>query len=401
MKKLPAIALSVTLVVVLLAAGGCSSKKAAVNTTPSSSSSGQSALKSPQNSTGLPLVVPAGFAVSNFANNLTGPRVLVLDSAGNLLVSCPSAGTVVALPDKDGNGVADSENPVVSGLNYPHGLAFQPSDPTKLYIAENNAVAVYDYNPQTMRAANRRQIIDLSPGGEHVTRSIMFAPAPNTGRLLIAIGSDCNVCYETDPQRAKILIANADGSGLRPFASGLRNSVFQTVHPVTGQIWATEMGRDYLGDNLPPDEINIIQDNHDYGWPTFYGKNVHDTQFDTNTYTTDPSIGKTPSYIDIPAHSAPLGLAFVTSDKWPADYKYNLIVAYHGSWNRSVPTGDKLVRMHLDRQGNFTSIEDFITGWQQPDGSRLGRPVGVIMRADGTAYVSDDSNGSVYRIAPL
>ena len=117
--------------------------------------------------------------------------------------------------------------------------------------------------------------------------------------------------------------------------------------------------------------------------------------------TAPPATGMTPSYVDYQAHSAPLGLAFVTSDAWPADYKYNLIVAFHGSWNRTVPTGDKLVRVQLDKQGNYQATSDFITGWQQPDGSRLGRPTGITMRADGVTFIADDQAGVVYRLAPI
>lgn len=384
-----------------LSAASCGGGKTPAKKPASAPSSSPQALAPGQNSTGLPLTVPNGFSISYFAQNLPGPRVLLFDSAGNLLVSCPSAGKVIALPDKDNNGVADSQVTVVGGLNYPHGLAFMPTDPTKLYVAETDAVALYDYDPTSMQATNRRKIIDLPPDGEHVTRTLIFAPPPNEGQLLISIGSSQNVGVETDPRRASIRIANADGSGLRTFASGLRNSVFMAVHPTTNQVWATENGRDNLGDNIPPDKINIIQDGHNYGWPTFYGKNIPDTQFDPAAAAPGAAAGKTPSYIDLQAHSAPLGLAFVTSDGWPADYKDNLIVAFHGSWNRTVPTGDKLVRIRLDKQGNYLGTEDFITGWLQPSGTKLGRPVGIILRSDGNMYVSDDSSGGIYRIAPL
>ncbi|MHB8895862.1 MAG: PQQ-dependent sugar dehydrogenase [Candidatus Geothermincolia bacterium] len=396
---------SVLCMAIALGAASCGTNKAVTNKNPTAPSAASSTSPSTpaatKNSTGLPLAVPPGFSISNFAGNLPGPRAFAFDSAGNLLVSCPGAGSVLALPDKDNNGVADGVTTVAGGLNYPHGLAFLPSDASKLYVAETDAVAIYDYDPASMQASNRRKIIDLSPGGVHITRTLMFAPAPNNDKLLIAVGSDCNVCVETDPQRAKILIANADGSGLRTFASGLRNSVFMTINPATSEIWATENGRDNLGDDLPPDEVNIIRDGNNYGWPYYYGKNILDTQFVTDPATAPPASGMTPSQVDLQAHSAPLGLAFVTSDKWPAAYKGGLIIAFHGSWNRSVPTGDKLVHVSLDGSGNPAGVEDFITGWQVSDTSRLGRPADVIMRADGKMYVSDDTSGAVYRIAPI
>jgi len=393
---------SALLLLSLVAFAGCGGSKQATNKSSSAPSSSPGAAPPAQNSTGLQLTIPQGFAMSTFASNLGGPRVMVFDSNGTMLASTPGSDEVVALPDKDNNGVADGTAVVASGLDHPHGLAFLPGDQSKLYIAETTRVAVWNYDPAAMRASNPTQVVALPPDGEHITRTIMFAPPPNQGKMLIAVGSSQNVGYETDPLRAKILIANADGSGLRPFASGLRNSVFMTVHPVTGQVWANDMGRDFLGDNLPPDELNIIQDGKNYGWPTTYGKNVHDYQFDPNPANpADPSAGMTPSYVDYPAHSAPLGLAFVTSDNWPADYKYNLIVAFHGSWNRTVPTGDKLVRVRLDKQGNYQSTEDFVTGWQQPDGSRLGRPAGILMRDDGVTFISDDQAGVIYRLSPV
>ena len=395
------IALAVLATALVLAVASCGGGKAPAKKPASVPASVPGAPAPAQNSTGLPLSVPPGFAMSTFATGLNEPRVMVLDSKGTMLVSTPGSGQVVALPDADNNGTADKPVVVAGGLDHPHGLAFLPGDPTKLYIAETTAVSIYDYDPATMQAGNRRQIIALPADGEHVTRTIMFAPPPNQGKLLISVGSSQNAVVETDPLRARISIAAADGSGLRPFASGLRNSVFMTVHPLTNQVWADDMGRDFLGDNLPPDELNIIKDGGNYGWPYYYGKNVLDTQFVTDPATALPVSGMTPSYVEYPAHSAPLGLAFVTSDAWPAAYKYNLIVAFHGSWNRSVPTGYKLVRVKLDRQGNFQGLEDFVTGWLQPDGTKLGRPAGVLMRSDGVAFVSDDQSGVVYRLAPI
>ncbi len=354
------------------------------------------------NTTGLPLSLPAGFSISRFADGMQRPRVLAWDPGGTLLVSDMQAGQVLALPDRNGDGLADEKVVVADGLDTPHGLAFMPGDPSKLYVAETAALSVYDYDRSALKAAGRRKLLDLPADGEHITRTIMFLPPPDQGTILISVGSSENVTYNDDSRRAAILAANADGSGLRPYAIGLRNSVFMAVHPVTHQVWATENGRDFLGDNLPPDEINIIKDGGDYGWPTCYGKNVHDTQFDTRSYPPgqDPCAGKVPAYIDIPAHSAPLGLAFVTSRAWPAEFADDLLVCYHGSWNRTVPTGDKVVRVRLDRDGGFKGIEDFITGWQRPDGSRLGRPVGILFSGDGTAYISDDDAGIIYRLAP-
>ena len=180
-------------------------------------------------------------------------------------------------------------------------------------------------------------------------------------------------------------------------------------------MWVTEMGRDLLGDDLPPDEINVIpieasvnsglsvadqNPTLNYGWPNCYGKNIHDTNFDKNTYIRNPCMEpfEIPSKVDLQAHSAPLGLAFVSENSvWPKEYRDNLIVAFHGSWNRTKPTGYKLVRIKLDKNGNYLGTEDFITGWITPDGA-LGRPVDVKFGPDGALYVSDDKAGVVYKI---
>ena len=353
-----------------------------------------------ENITGLPLRLPPGFSISVFAKGLDKPRVLVRDPNGTLLVSDTDAGRVVALPDVDRDGVADRAVTVASGLDRPHGLAFRCADRCRLYIAETDQVAVWDYDAGALRAGSKKKIIDLPDNGDHFTRTILFLPPPDDDKLLISVGSDCNVCREDDARRAKILIANADGRGLRAFVSGLRNAVFMALHPATGKVWATEMGRDLLGDNLPPDEIDIIEDGKNYGWPICYGKNIHDTDFDKNVYVRNPCLEpfETPSYIDIPAHSAPLGLAFAPADGWPEEYRDDLLVAYHGSWNRSMPTGYKIVRARLDADGNFEGFEDFITGWLRDGGTALGRPVDILIDSGGVMYISDDKAGVIYRV---
>lgn len=340
------------------------------------------------NATGMPLALPEGFSISIFAKDLDKPRVLAWDPAGNLLVSIPSQGRVVALlPDSDGDGMADAAVNIIENLNRPHGLAFRCREKCELYIAETDQVAVYDYDEKNLSAANKRKIIDLPGGGNHFTRTIIFMPAPNEDKLLISVGSTCNACEEEDWRRAKILIANYDGSGLKEFAGGLRNSVFMAIHPVTGKIWATEMGRDLLGDDLPPDEINIVEEGKNYGWPYCYG----------NGRATCGESAATSSHIDIPAHSAPLGLAFIPEEGWPEDFWHNLLVAYHGSWNRTVPTGYKVVRYKLDERGNFLEAEDFISGWLAKDGA-IGRPVDILIQPGGQMYISDDKAGVIYYV---
>ena len=170
---------------------------------------------------------------------------------------------------------------------------------------------------------------------------------------------------------------------------------------VDGSMWATENSRDMLGDDIPPDEINVIKGGANYGWPNCYGKNIHDDEFDKKTYVRNPCLEplEIGSKVDIQAHSAPLGLDFVPEEAfWPEDYNYDLIVALHGSWNRTEPTGYKLIRVKLDAQGNYQGTEDFVTGWLTFSGGVLGRPVDV-MFMNGSLYVTDDKAGVIYKIS--
>jgi glucose/arabinose dehydrogenase len=347
---------------------------------------------------GMPLILPPGFSISVFAKGLVGPRVMTFDPEGNLLVSIPSQGRVVALPDRDRDGIADRIVTVADGLKRPHGLAFRCAPECRLYLAEEDRVNVYSYDKKDLKAVKIKKIVDLPTGGNHVTRTLLFLPKPHDNQLLISVGSSCNVCKEKDWRRAKVLVVPVEGGSLTIFASGLRNAVFMAVHPKTNEVWATEMGRDWLGDDLPPDEIDIIEQGKHYGWPFCYGKNVHDADFDPRETQACKEPETIPSHIDIPAHSAPLGLAFFPDKGWPKEFRSDLLVAYHGSWNRSIPTGYKIVRYRLDKRGKYLGVEDFITGWLTKEGTALGRPVDIVIRPDGTIFVSDDKAGVIYRI---
>ncbi|KKU05777.1 MAG: L-sorbosone dehydrogenase [Parcubacteria group bacterium GW2011_GWA2_45_30] len=355
-------------------------------------------LQIPANTTGMSLKLPQGFSISIFAKDLPGARVMAFDSFGNMWVSQTSRGIISLLEVKDGKTIV--QNDIFTGLRKPHGLAFDPQSPTMLYYAEEDKISrvvVYsDGEPE--------KIADLPSGDGHFTRTLGFGP---DGRLYVSIGSSCNICNESDSRRAKIFSMNKDGSDFKEFARGLRNAVFFAWNLVDGRMWATEMGRDWLGDNIPPDEINIIggpstssgqNSVPNFGWPICYGKNIHDTDFDKNIYIRNPCEDMAGSHIDIPAHSAPLGLGFIPKEGWPEEYWYDLLVAYHGSWNRSAPTGYQVVRLKLDAQGNFSGFEDFITGWLTPKGEALGRPVDILIQPGGKMYISDDKAGVIYKI---
>lgn len=343
------------------------------------------------NTTDMPLTLPPGFSIEIFAGNVPEARVMAMDGMGNMWVSQRGEGTITLLEIEGGKVI--SQSAIFRNLNNPHGLAIDPQNPLLLYVAEEDKIS----RVPLYSDAPLEKIVNLPSGGRHFTRTIGFGP---DDRLYVSIGSTCDVCEEPNPKHAAIHSLNRDGSDFKEFARGLRNSVFFTWSFVDGRMWATEMGRDGLGDDLPPDEINIIGEGKNYGWPICYGKNIHDTEFDTNTYIRNPCMEpfEISSHIDIPAHSSPLGLAFIPEEGWPEEYWYNLLVAYHGSWNRSEPTGYKLVRFKLDEKGNYLGEEDFIYGWLQEKGGALGRPVDILIQPGGIMYVSDDKAGVIYRV---
>lgn len=345
-------------------------------------------IKESVNDTGLPLKLPEGFSISIFARNLPGARVTAW-ARGKMYVSQTSEGKISVLEMADGK--VKSQAAFLSGLKRPHGLAVDNSN-ENLYFAEENKISRYNFAGQ-----KTAKIADLPSGNGHFTRTIAFGP---DGRLYVSIGSSCNACTEEDGRRAKIFSLNPDGSDFKEHARGLRNSVFFTWSYVDGKMWATDNGRDLLGDNLPPDEINVIEAGKNYGWPTCYGQNIHDTNFDKNTYIRNPCMEpfEIPAKVDLQAHSAPLGLTFVPEEGWSEKYWYDLIVAFHGSWNRTSPTGYKLVRIMLDDKGNYQGTEDFITGWLTGDNRVLGRPVEVRAEPGGVLYITDDKAGVIYRV---
>ena len=341
------------------------------------------------------LQTPAGFHISVFAPDIDGARMMIFTPGGVLLVSESGEGKVVALPDPKQTGKASRTATVLSGLNEPHGLAFYEG---KLYVAENDKVRRYDWDEANLRASNPTKLADLPTGGGHSTRTILF----HGGKMYVSAGSSCNVCLEKDPRRATVMEFNPDGSGQKIFAKGLRNAVGVAVNPKTDTVWVTVNGRDWLGDDLPPETIyDLGKDGGDAGWPFCYGDRVPDSNF------TKPGDDRCKNVLEpkvqMQAHSAPLGLAFYEGTQFPPEYRNNIFVAFHGSWNRSVPTGYKIVRIKLDDKGQPQGgAEDFITGWLAPGetkkGRWMGRPVGIIFGSDGSMYVSDDAQGAIYRI---
>mgnify|MGYP000103041920 CR=1 FL=1 len=214
--------------------------------------------------------------------------------------------------------------------------------------------------------------------------------------MYVSIGSSCNVCVEKDADRATVMRYDADGKNGRVFARGLRNAVGLAVHPGTRQLWATTHERDNLRpdhQDLPPEEIDILRDGADYGWPYCWGDRRPNPEFgDRERCRTT-----VPPALAMQAHSAPLDITFLDrASMFPRDWRGDALVAFHGSWNRTVPTGAKVVRIRV-RDGRPVSYEDFIVGFQAEDGTRWGRPAGLLVLKDGSVLVSDDQGGVIWR----
>jgi len=327
------------------------------------------------------VILQNGYELEVFAENLgktnivypgpnTGPRILNFWN-GVLYASIPNQGRVVALPDLDGDGKADQIITVVDGLNRPHGFDFHDN---KIYVAEENAVRKFQLQGNVVEG-DGDLLFDLPEGG-HWTRTLKI----QDNSIYVSIGSSCDVCYEDDERRASIIKCSLDGD-CSVFAKGLRNSVGFVFND--GKLYATDNGRDNLGDDIPPEEINLVEEGKDYGWPICYGDRVHDTNFDKNVYVRNPCEDTVAPIVEMQAHSAPLGLAF---------YEDDLLVAFHGSWNRNEPTGYKVVRINLQTR----QVSDFVSGWLR-DGSVSGRPVDVLVVND-DIYISDDNAGKIYRV---
>ncbi len=334
---------------------------------------------------GQALYVPRGFTVNLFAEGLNGVRYLALGPRGAVYASLAGAGQIVRLVDANGDGSADAPaQTVLGGLNAPFGIAFRGDT---MYFAEQTAVRRLDPGATTPVT-----LVPGLPSGGHGTRTLVIGP---DNRIYVAAGSSCNVCVEAagDSMRAAVTRFNLDGSGGRIFARGLRNSVGLAFHPTTGELWANNNDRDNLGDDVPPEHLNILKDGRWYGWPQCYLPNQRNPEFPGADCS-----GVEPPALTVQAHSAPLGLAFYTGAMFPAGYAGDAFMTYHGSWNRTVPTGAKVVRVHV-QNGRPVAVDDFVTGWQLANGTRWGRPVGLLVMPDGALLVSDDAGDRIWRVS--
>ena len=339
------------------------------------------------------LSVPEGFAIELWADGIPNARFLRFTSAGDLLVSTPRSGRIVLVErDRNGDGWPDGQHVLLEDLDRPHGLDLLED---WLYIGETGAIARVRFDAERRRTEGpvERVVTGLPAGGNHWTRTVRFGP---DGWLYASIGSSCNVCIETDPRRAALVRYRPDGSDEQVVATGLRNAVGFDWHPGSGDLYATDNGRDLLGDDFPPCELNLIVPDGFYGWPFANGDRVPDP--DLGEGRDEEIRNSIPPVHAFRPHNAPLGIHFLRGEHWPPGYRHAAIVALHGSWNRTTKDGYEVVSLHWGADGSIDE-RSFATGFLRDDGEVIGRPVDVAEGPDGALYVSDDYGGAIYRIA--
>jgi glucose/arabinose dehydrogenase len=331
-----------------------------------------------------------GFRVSLWAEDVPNARFLRFTSAGDLIVSQPRRDRVLLLHrDADGDRRADGRQVLVDDLLLPHGIDLHQG---WLYVGESDAIGRlrFDADTRTVPGGYERIVTGLPGGGNHWSRTVRFGP---DGALYVSVGSSCNVCEEDDPRRAAMLRYAPDGSGEELYASGLRNSAGFDWQPGTGDLYATDNGRDLLGDDFPPCELNRVVKGGFYGWPYANGDNVIDP--DLGPGNEAKIAGAIPPAHGFRAHNAPLGITFIRGDAAPG-WQGAALVALHGSWNRSRKDGYKVVSLHWAPDGSITE-RDFLVGFEEEE-DVIGRPVDVAEGPDGAFYVSDDYAGVIYRV---
>lgn len=334
--------------------------------------------------------LPAGFSIGVFAGELDYARSLAQSPSGTVFVGTGrrGGGVVHAVLDADGDGKADDRYRIGSDLNWPNGVAFHDGD---LYVAEISRVLRFEGIDNRLDSPPEPVVVtaDLPDKTHHGWKFIRFGP---DGRLYVPVGAPCNICDEGDPF-ATILRLDETGD-YEVVARGVRNTVGFDWRPGTSELWFTDNGRDMMGDDVPPDELNVLtEDGQHFGYPFCHGQDIADPEFGDKR----PCSDLVPPAIDLDPHVAAVGMRFYRGAAFPERYRGQIFIAEHGSWNRSNKIGYRIMVVHVDGDGRATDYEEFATGWLQGEDS-WGRPVDVMERADGSLLVSDDMRGVIYRI---
>lgn len=336
--------------------------------------------------------LPEGFRVEYFARDVPGARSLAQGPDGIIFVGTRSEGKVYAVVDRNGDGKADAVIVIASGLNSPNGVAYRDGS---LYVAEIGRVIRFDDIVNRLNNPPKPIVVnDTFPKeGHHGWKFIRFGP---DGKLYVPIGAPCNICERKDDQRfASITRMNPDGSNLEIFAHGIRNTVGFDWNPSTKELWFTDNGRDMLGDDRPPDELNraAVKGLH-FGYPYRHGKEIVDPEFGSKAPST--LVFNAPEQ-ELGPHVASLGMRFYSGSMFPEQYRGGVFIAEHGSWNRSTPIGYRITFVPL--KGNKAKAYTvFAEGWLKGFAA-WGRPVDLEVMPDGALLVSDDKKGAIYRIS--
>jgi glucose/arabinose dehydrogenase len=337
------------------------------------------------------VTLPAGFRIDFYGQSVPGARSLALSPSGVVYVGTMTHGVVYALVDTNRDGTADEVKTIASGLTQPNGVAFQNG---ALYVAEASRIIRFDsIDTRLDNPPAPVLVFDRFPPAVHHSWKYLTI-GPDT-MLYVTVGSPFNVGIPDDERYATIIRVRLDGTGAEIFAHGVRNSVGFDWDPATQLFWFTDNGRDWLGDNLPPDELNVApQPGLNFGYPYRFGKNVPDPEYGSRA---DPKTVFTPTALDLGPHVAALGMKFYTGRMFPEPYRHRIFIAEHGSWNRTAPIGYRVTTALV--QGNTASdYKVFAEGWLRGM-TAWGRPVDVLVMPDGALLVSDDKAGAVYRIS--
>jgi glucose/arabinose dehydrogenase len=334
--------------------------------------------------------LPPGFVISVYSDQVPGARQMTLGDDGTVYVGTIGAGKVYALNDADGDGRAEPAVTVATGLNAPNGVAWLGGD---LYIAEVSRIGkISDIRAHRQQPVSPNWLFDGYPGDKH--HGWKYLRAGPDGKLYTAVGAPCNVCKPEKEIYATLTRLDPDGKNFEIVARGLRNSVGFDWHPESHELWLTDNGRDWLGNDRPPDELNrLTRPGQHFGFPHCFGADISDPEFGKEA----PCSAFTPPAWSFPAHVAALGLRFYTGTQFPAEYRQQLFIAQHGSWNRTPPQGYRVALVRFEG-GRPVAETAFAEGWLRPDGSVTGRPVDVLQMPDGALLVSDDHAGAIYRI---
>jgi glucose/arabinose dehydrogenase len=334
--------------------------------------------------------LPTGFAIDLYAADVPGARSMTLSPNGTLFVGSRRRGNIYAVLDEDRDQRADRVVTIFHGGAQPNGVAFREGS---LYVADISKVLRFDEIEENLETPPEPVVIrdDLPTDTHHGWKFIAFGP---DGMLYVPVGAPCNICDRDDERYGTILRMNPDGSGLEIFAEGIRNTVGFDWHPETKELWFTDNGRDMMGDDLPPDELDHApRKGMHFGFPYCHAGTIPDPEFGR---------GRDCSEFVAPArqlgpHVAALGMRFYTGSMFPEEYRGQIFIAEHGSWNRSHKIGYRVMRVELDGD-RAVSYEVFASGWLQGE-EAWGRPVDVQVMPDGALLVSDDEAGAIYRIS--